>query len=84
MGKRSPNFGLNHEEGDGVEVVRGITFTVYINTNERVIEKKCHNINEFLVLMGDYQDQGLLDRPRVSTKRFTGRCQEAYDPSRDG
>ena len=59
-------------------MVRTTTFTIYINTNERVIVEKCHNYNEFLILMGEFQDQGLLDQPRVSTKRLTGRCQEAY------
>jgi len=59
-----------------VEVVRATTFTIYINTNRRVIKEKCHNINEFLILMQEFQDQGLLDQPRV---RLTGRCQEAYE-----
>ena len=63
-----------------MEVVRATTFTVYVDTNEQTINEKCHNINELMILLGDLQDQGLIDRPRVSTKRFTGRCQEAYVP----
>jgi len=63
------------------EVVRATTFTVYVDTNKQTIHTKCHTINELLILLGELQDQGLVDQPAVSTKRFLGRCQEEHVPS---
>ena len=79
VGKRSPNIEVNdNQERTGAvrEVVRATTFTVYVDTNKQTVNTKCHTINELLIVLGELQDQGLVDKPRVSTTRFTGRCQE--------
>ncbi len=61
-------------------MVRATTFTVYVDTNKQTVRETCHTINELMIVLGELQDQGLVDRPRVNTTRFTGRCQEAYGP----
>jgi hypothetical protein len=60
------------------EVVRATTFTVYVDTNKQTVRETCHTINELMIVLGELQDQGLVDKPAVSTKRFLGRCQEEY------
>ena len=56
------------KEGRVREVVRALTVTVYIDTNERTIHGEFHNLNELMICLGEWQDQGLLDQPRVKLR----------------